>query len=733
MVMTPERYKQIKSIFQSAVELPRSEQAIFLDEACSGDEGLRREIEDLLSSHGRVKDSIEAIASEVAAAMLAEPQSRSLIGRQIGAYQIIEQIGRGGMGEVYLAQDGRLGRKVALKLLPAKFAADAERVRRFEQEARSASALNHPNVIVIFEIGAADGAHYIATEYVAGQNLRQMMAGERMSFGAALSVATQVTNALAEAHKAGVLHRDIKPENLMVRPDGVVKVLDFGLAKLLDRRPEFANDAGGSTASGMVMGTARYMSPEQARGQEVDARTDIFSLGVTLYEMIAGKAPFDGRTSMDVIAAILHVNPTPLSELRAETPADLEQVVMRALHKDREERYQTAEELLADLTSVGRRPPLSTNSEARVNSLKARYRVARLAAALLTLLLVAGGVFFYTRRIAAPAPKTRPAAEDRTNNPEAKRLYLKGQYEFSRRTSESLKKGRDAFEQAIKLDPNYAAAWVGVANCWTVMGQINSAHQSDAITQAKAAITRALELDESLVEAHAALALIKTQHEWDWEGAEREYRRALALDANYAPGWHWYAMHLSLLGRHDEAISAIRRAEELDPVSLVINCNHGWILWCARRNDEAIAQLRKTIDLDPYFANAHDKLANVHETTGQYAEAIEHRAISSDLSGARPEVGAGMRAAYRRGGWQEFARREVGRLQRESQARYQNPKYLALAWARLGDKDRALEWLKRGYAERSEAMLYLKVDPRYDSLRDDQRFVDLLRRMRFSP
>src|SRR5262245_19552615 len=312
MVMTPERYKQIKSIFQSAVELPRSEQAIFLDEACSGDEGLRREIEDLLSSHGRVKDSIEAIASEVAAAMLAEPQSRSLIGRQIGAYQIIEQIGRGGMGEVYLAQDGRLGRKVALKLLPAKFAADAERVRRFEQEARSASALNHPNVIVIFEIGAADGAHYIATEYVAGQNLRQMMAGERMSFGAALSVATQVTNALVEAHKAGVLHRDIKPENLMVRPDGVVKVLDFGLAKLLDRRPEFANDAGGSTASGMVMGTARYMSPEQARGQEVDARTDIFSLGVTLYEMIAGKAPFDGRTSMDVIAAILPVDPAPL-------------------------------------------------------------------------------------------------------------------------------------------------------------------------------------------------------------------------------------------------------------------------------------------------------------------------------------------------------------------------------------------------------------------------------------
>src|SRR5262245_27157505 len=260
--------------------------------------------------------------------------------QELANYRIVSLLGRGGMGEVYLAEDKRLHRKVALKLLPAKFTADADRVRRFEREARSASALNHPNNIIIFEIGAADGAHYIATEYVAGQTLRQMMAGERMSFGDALSVATQVANALAEAHKAGVLHRDIKPENLMVRPDGVVKVLDFGLAKLLDRRPEFANDAWVSTASGMVMGTARYMSPEQARGEEVDARTDIFNLGIVLYEMVTGRAPFDGRTSMDVIAAILHVNPTPLSELRAETPADLEQVVTRALRKDCEERYQ---------------------------------------------------------------------------------------------------------------------------------------------------------------------------------------------------------------------------------------------------------------------------------------------------------------------------------------------------------------------------------------------------------
>ncbi len=353
--------------------------------------------------------------------------------------------------------------------------------------------------------------------------------------------------------------------------------------------------------------------------------------------------------------------------------------------------------------------------------------------ALLSLLVFGSGFFFYARRGASSTMKTKPAAEERTNNPEARRLYLKGRYEFSRRSHEALLKGRDSFEQAIKLDPNYAAAWVGLANCWTMMGQINVMPQADAVTHARAAITRALELDDSLVEAHATLALIKTNHDWDWEGAEREYRRALALDANYAQGWHWFAMHLSAMERHDEALSAIRRAEELDPVSLIINTNHGWILWCARRHDEAIAQLRKTIDLNPHFANAHAKLGNVHETREEYAEAVEEHAKDYDLSGAAPEIVAGMRAAYRQGGWSAFARHEVNRLQQESQTRYANPKELALAWARVGDKDRAMEWLERGYAERSEAMLYLKVDPRYDGLRNDPRFVALLRRPRLAP
>src|SRR5262245_34552471 len=232
MVMTPERYKQIKSIFQSAVDLQRSEQAIFLDKACSGDEGLRREVEDLLSSHGQVKDSIEVIASTVAAAMLTRPQYGSFIGRQIGAYQIINQVGRGGMGEVYLALDARLGRQVALKLLPPRFTEDAQRVQRFRQEARAASALNHPNILTIYEIGEFEGRHFIATEFIEGRTLRELIKNGGMKLGEALEVAMQVASALSTAHAAGIVHRDIKPENIMLRPDGYVKVLDFGLAKL---------------------------------------------------------------------------------------------------------------------------------------------------------------------------------------------------------------------------------------------------------------------------------------------------------------------------------------------------------------------------------------------------------------------------------------------------------------------------------------------------------------------
>lgn len=334
----------------------------------------------------------------------------------------------------------------------------------------------------------------------------------------------------------------------------------------------------------------------------------------------------------------------------------------------------------------------------------------------------------------ALVPKLKPEEQQRlatqgTENAEARRLYVTGRFELNRRTGESMKKGIANFEEAVRLDPNYAAAWAGIADCWTILGQINEAPQAESILKAKAAVTKALVLDDSLIEVHASSALIKVHHEWDWEGAEREFRRAIALNPNHSTIWHWYAMYLSAQARHDDALQAIKQAEKLDPTSRIIPTNHGWILWCARRDAEALAQLQKTINLDPHFANAHAKLSFVYETTGKYAESVEERAKDWELSGAAKEA-AEMRDTYARAGWQGYAQFDLQRVQKKAQRLYVNPKEFVLAHVRLGNKEQALEWLERGYAERSESVLYTKVDPRYKSLRSDPRFKKLLQQMR---
>lgn len=352
--MKSDRWKQLDVLFHSALERAPSERAAFLSEACDGDEDLRGEIESLLASHQQAGNFIECPAHDIAADLFAKHQISFAAGQVLGPYRIVKLLGTGGMGEVYLAEDVRLGRRVALKMLPARFTEDHDRLRRFEREARAASVLNHPNIVTIHEIGESDGAHFIVTEFIEGQTLRQRMAGKRMRLVEALDVAIQVTSALAPAHKAGIVHRDIKPENIMLRPDGLIKVLDFGLAKLTESQTllkdtEAPTIARTETESGFVMGTVTYMSPEQARGLIVDARTDIFSVGVVLYEMIAGHTPFDGATSSDMIAAILREEPEPLNERSPEAPAELDWVIQKALAKDREERYQTIKELLIDL------------------------------------------------------------------------------------------------------------------------------------------------------------------------------------------------------------------------------------------------------------------------------------------------------------------------------------------------------------------------------------------------
>src|SRR5436305_818211 len=373
--MTPERWQQVKQIFQSALERNPAERSAFLNQACADDPALRSEVESLISSHDQAGDSIEAMAAEAATEMLADEQPGPILGKHIGHYEVLSLLGRGGMGEVFLAQDTSLGRKVALKLLRSDFTRIEERLRRFQQEARAASALNHPNILTIHEIGHDGSLHFMATEYVEGETLRQHLSRARITVGQTLDVGVQVASALAAAHQAGIIHRDIKPENIMVRTDGNVKVLDFGLAKLAD--PKTIDTAAPTlpqveTAPGVVMGTFSYMSPEQARGLAVDARTDIWSLGVMIYEMAAGRQPFEGETASDVMSLILQKEPPPLVYSWPEVPAELERIVRKALRKDREERYQTIKDLLIDLRNLRKELELSAEMERSAPPISAR-------------------------------------------------------------------------------------------------------------------------------------------------------------------------------------------------------------------------------------------------------------------------------------------------------------------------------------------------------------------------
>jgi serine/threonine protein kinase len=355
--MNPERWQKINELFQAALEVKPADRDAYLERACGGDEQMKKEVKALLSSDGHAAGILERPAYEAAAEMIQQGEPASIVGRRIGHYRVTGRLGAGGMGEVFLAQDSKLGRRVALKLLPEHYTRDQQKVNRFQQEARAASALNHPNIVTIYEVGEWKGIHYIATEYIEGETLRRRLSAGGMNLGEVLEVASQVAAALSAAHEAGIIHRDIKPENIMVRPDGYVKVLDFGIAKLIERRPLILDTKASTIARvdtdpRVVMGTAHYMSPEQARGLAVDARADVWSFGAVLYEMVSGRMAFEGATITDVLVSVLEREPEPMSGRDGEVPQELQRIVSKALRKDRELRYQTIKDMLADLRSL---------------------------------------------------------------------------------------------------------------------------------------------------------------------------------------------------------------------------------------------------------------------------------------------------------------------------------------------------------------------------------------------
>lgn len=407
--MTPERHRQIGDLFHEALGIDSGERAAFLDRACDGDPELRREVESLIGSHEGGGGVIDEPALDVAARLLAGGEREEVVGRTLaGRYRVLSLLGEGGMGRVYLAEDARLGRRVALKFLPEHLTHDAEQSRRFRQEARAASALNHPNIITVHDVEEAEGKHLIASEYVEGETLRERLSRGLLPPAEALDVAAQIASALRAAHEAGIVHRDVKPENVMLRRDGYVKVLDFGIAKLTAQRTPAAGAVAPTasavrTAPGLVVGTDRYMSPEQARGQEVDARADVWSLGCVIYEMLSGRPAFAGETASDVVAAILKTEPAPLPQVAPGVPGELQRIVGKCLEKEREGRYASAKELLADLRQLRKR--LEAGDAGAVPSARRRLaaRVALPAALTLAFGSVVLGLYFYKAGGARPA------------------------------------------------------------------------------------------------------------------------------------------------------------------------------------------------------------------------------------------------------------------------------------------------------------------------------------------
>ena len=788
-------------------------------------------------------------------------------GTRLGPYEILSSIGAGGMGEVYRARDTRLGREVAVKILPVAFSADPERLRRFEQEARAASALNHPNILTIHDIGAQDGAPYVVFELLRGETLRGEMHGAALLPRRAVDYAIQIANGLAAAHERGIVHRDLKPENLFATTDGRVKILDFGLAKLT--QPVTIDDRTGAptvsaaTEPGVAMGTLGYMSPEQVRGHPVDSRCDIFSFGAVLYEMLTGRRAFRGDSAIETMNAILKEEPPDVSAAQPGLSPSLDRIVRRCLEKRPEERFQSAKDIAFALTealSAPTAPPPSTRpapatgrrillaaagillaillalvvrhlgstrgkapddgrsigslavlplanlskdpeqeyfsdgmtdelitSLAQIRALRVISRtsvmgykgtkkpLSVIARELGVDAVVEGSVLRSSGKVRITAQlvdgptdrhlwaesyqrdlrdvltmqtevadaiarkveaKLTPQdearlARSRPVNPAAHELYLKGRYSLNKQTEESIRKAIDDFHQAIAKDPMFALAYAGLADSYSFL-RSNYAAPKDIMPQAREAARKALELDDTLAEAHVSEGLIKFYYDFDWTGAEKELKRAIELNPNLAEAHDAYASFLAGMDRPAEAIPEIERARRLDPLSLIILADAAWAFYCARQYDRMIEECRKALELDPNFSVAYTFLGLAYEKKGRFAEAVTalEKARQLDTSPTVLEMLGGTYAAW---GKKEEAKKVLTSLTERAERRYVCPYEIATIYVGLGDKDSAFRTLEKAVEERADCIPWIKADSKIDPLRSDTRYRELMRRIGLLP
>lgn len=863
--MTPERYKQIDQLFEAALQLEPEKRSAFLDNACSGDDELRKQLETLLSSDHVANSSIELPAKLVAADLLAKPVQRFLSGTTLaGRYQIITSLGAGGMGEVYRAKDLRLDRDVAVKVLPEHLASNADALLRFEREAKALAALSHSRILSIYDFGSENGISFAVMELLKGETLREHLQRSKLYWKEGLKISIEVAEGLAAAHSQSITHRDLKPENIFLTSDGGTKILDFGLARrekvLNPDEITVAPTQSKLTQAGTVMGTVPYMSPEQVRGLNLDGRSDIFSLGAVMYEMIAGTRAFRGTNPADLMAAILKDDPPSTSIPAADkVPPVFQAVIFQCLKKNPEERFQSAQDLASALRAIASgavesiMPPPSETKTVRIP--------LRIVAALLILLLVSAASWLYLRnkpihslavlpflnvkpdpnteylsdgvtesiinhlslipelkvmarstvftykgkeldarkvgrelnveavvtgRISnqgntivinvdlvrvsdgsqlwgdqfnqtennilavqqeisqkvSDALKLKLTGEQRalvannyTADSEAYQNYLKGRYYWYKDTPEDYDKSIQYYETAIQKDSNYALAYSGLADTYHSMTTSGLLQPEEGFTKVKDAAEKALNLDESLAEAHVALATVRFGYDWNWPAAEKEVKRAIELNPNSVEVHFFYARFLRAFGRFQEAISEITKAQELDPLSAEIINTSGITYYWARKYDEAIAKYRRSLELDPNNNVTHNYLADAFARKGMFSESIAEEQKSLTLNGAEDEAKL-LGEEFKSKGYLEATKlkfqRMIDYLNEVAKEQYVSPMNFAFIYAGLGDANQAIQWLEKSYQEHAIWMVFLKTDPQFDKIRSDPRFQDLLKRIGLS-
>jgi serine/threonine protein kinase len=588
-----DHWTTVKRIHQSALDRDPSERAAFVDESCGGDETLRREVQSLLSCEADAASFLERPAVDmVPNSWIDGLQEHTLVGRTLSHYQVLSLLGAGGMGEVYLARDPRLDRTVALKILPGDLAADPERMARFAREARAASALNHPNVATIYDVGESDGLRFIVMEHVEGETI-SVRIGRSLTPSEVVDIAVQAADALDVAHAKGITHRDIKPANLMLTDRGHVKVLDFGVAKM-NRSEEVSPNGEWTvepvTSVGSVVGSGPYMSPEQIMGDEVDPRSDVFSLGAVIYQMATGRLPFSGSTRAELMDHILHAAPEPMMRLNPDLPSELERITLKCLNKRTDDRYQSARELLTDLW------PLK-------------------------------------RQLDANAVRAMPDAMRSEIPAEASELVARGWAHLRSASFFELADAVSAFQAATVVAPTFAAAYAGLAHA--KVDQATDRHVLvEAFGEAKAAALRAVALDDKSADAQAAQGLVMFVAEWDWIAAERSFQRALAINPNHAEAYLHYGSLMEALGDLDRGLHLKLQGLECDSTSALAHVQIAGSFWNQRRYDDVIVWANKALDRNPHHLIAREELAGAYWKMGDLERA---RKLLSDR--IQPDLG----------------------------------------------------------------------------------------------